>query len=287
LFNVYQMLVRARASAARIGEVLAEEDLAEKPGNATPPTWKPCAITFDKVHFAYPGGGDEPVLQDVSFTLPAGQIMGIIGSTGEGKTSLVQLIPALYAPTSGTVRVGNVDTGTALRGGDIDTLRANIAYVAQANTIFYGTLAENIRMGKHDATQAELEAAARAACAHDFIAAYPDGYETLVGQKGVNLSGGQKQRVGIARALVRKAPVLVLDDCVSAVDVETEARIMQGILSQENAPTLVLITQRISSVMNLAHILVMDDGKVAGFGNHAQLMDSCKVYQEIYHSQLM
>jgi len=282
LFSVYQMLVRARASAVRVGEVLAEPDITEQLGAAVAPTWKPCAIEFDRVSFTYPKGG-ESVLQDVSFTLPAGKVMGIIGSTGAGKTSLVQLIPALYTPTSGTIRVNELDTSTC----DADILRANIAYVAQANTIFYGTIADNIRMGKQDATSDEIEAAARAACAHDFIAAYEEGYETIVGQKGVNLSGGQKQRVGIARALVRNAPVLVLDDCVSAVDIETEARIMGAILENDQTPTIVLITQRISSVMNLEHILVMDEGRVVGFGRHDVLMEACEVYREIYRSQLM
>jgi ATP-binding cassette subfamily B protein len=186
-------------------------------------------------------------------------------------------------PASGVVRVGGKDTA----GCDVDALRAGIAYVAQQNTLFYGTIAENIRMGKADATQEDIEAAARAACAHDFIAGYEDGYETVIGQKGVNLSGGQKQRVGIARALVRRAPLLVLDDCVSAVDVETEAAIMQSLCSVNPAPTIVMITQRISSVMNLKHILVMDNGTVAGYGNHELLMQSCGVYREIYHSQLM
>jgi len=283
LFNVYQMLVRARASAVRVGEVLAEADTTPTLGRAAPPTLAPCAVTFDSVRFAYPGGGDEPVLHDVSFTLPAGKVLGIIGPTGAGKTSLVQLIPALYAPTGGHIFIGDLNTAAC----DIDQLRANIAYVAQNNTIFYGTIADNIRMGKADATDAEVEAAAKAACAHDFITAYADGYETIVGQKGVNLSGGQKQRVGIARALIRNAPVLVLDDCVSAVDVETEAAIMHAIRGLHPTPTIVMITQRISSVMNVEHILVMESGGVAGFGNHDTLMQECKVYQEIYHSQLL
>jgi ATP-binding cassette subfamily B protein len=302
LFNVYQMLVRARASAVRVGEVLAEEDASPTLGEAVPPTLPPLSLTFEGVHFAYPRVvpsaspeislteapkanllDPEPVLRDVSFHLPAGKVLGIIGPTGAGKSSLVQLIPALYAPTAGTIRVGELDTANC----GIDTLRANIAYVAQSNILFYGTIADNIRMGKNDATMAEIEAAAQAAQAHSFITAYADGYETIVGQKGVNLSGGQKQRVGIARALVRKAPVLVLDDCVSAVDVETEAAIMYAIRALETSPTIVMITQRISSVMNLEHILVMENGGAAGYGNHEHLMEHCQVYREIYYSQLM
>ncbi|MCL2187622.1 MAG: ABC transporter ATP-binding protein/permease [Defluviitaleaceae bacterium] len=284
MFNVYQMLVRARASAVRIGEVFEEKELSQTLGEAT----IPCAgenngITFEGVSFAYPTGGEEPVLQDINFALPAGAVLGIIGPTGAGKTSLVQLIPALFSPTAGMITVCGMDTAHC----DTDILRANIAYVAQQNTIFYGTIAENIRMGKADATQAEIENAAIAACAHNFIMEYPDGYETIVGQKGVNLSGGQKQRVGIARALVRNAPVLVLDDCVSAVDVETEAAIMHAIRNLSPAPTIVMITQRISSVMNLEHVLVLENGGVAGFGSHVQLMEECALYKEIYHSQLI
>jgi ATP-binding cassette subfamily B protein len=290
LFNVYQMFVRARASAARIGEVLDEKDISPELGEAKAPGADiKNGITFEGVSFTYPYAGDGqssehlPVLKDISFVLPPGKVLGIIGPTGAGKTSLVQLLPGLYLPTEGTVRVGDMDTAAC----DIDRLRANIAYVAQQNTLFYGTIADNIRMGKSDATPEEIEAAARAACAHDFITEYPDGYETIIGQKGVNLSGGQKQRVGIARALVRRAPVLILDDCVSAVDVETEAAIMQAICNVAPAPTIVMITQRISSVMNLGHILVMESGGIAGYGNHEELMKTCGVYREIYHSQLM
>jgi ATP-binding cassette subfamily B protein len=286
LFNVYQMFVRARASAVRVGEVLDETDISPGLGEAgAPDAGMENGIIFENVSFTYPLGGDEPVLRDVSFTLPPGKALGIIGPTGAGKTSLVQLIPGLYAPNAGVIYVGNFRLTGGEAASDIDRLRANVAYVAQQNTLFYGTIADNIRMGKADATQEEIEAAARAACAHEFIIAYPDGYDTVIGQKGVNLSGGQKQRVGIARALVRKAPVLVLDDCVSAVDVETESEIMKAIRGLEPPPTIVMITQRISSVMNLEHILVMEAGGVAGYGNHEALMAGCGVYREIFGSQ--
>ena len=311
-FNVYQMFIRARASAQRVGDVLAgdEEDKtvglcpgrqgeqdAKRPTSPTPRKLlekldqnciktAPCAvlgIEFSHVTFAYPGGGNEPVLRDVSFVLPPGEALGIIGPTGAGKTSLVQLIPAFYLPQAGEVKVGGVATHEV----DVDELRGAIAYVSQQNTLFYGTIADNIRMGKADAAMEEIEAAARAAAAHDFIAAFPEGYETIVSQKGVNLSGGQKQRLGIARALVRGAQILILDDCVSAVDVETEAAIMRAVSGLDPAPTIVMITQRISSVMNLRHILVMDAGGAAGYGDHAYLMENCSVYKEIYHSQLI
>ena len=278
IFNVYQLFIRAKASAGRVGEILQEPDMSTELGNVYPvPEGFDNGIAFDNVTFAYPGGGEKPVLSNVSFAVPPGETLGIVGSTGSGKTSLVQLIPAFYAPTQGQVTIG----GKLTTQGDADILRSAIAYVAQQNTIFYGTIADNIRMGKLDATQAELEEAAKAAGAYDFIAAYPDGFETIVGQKGSNISGGQKQRIGIARALIRKAPILILDDCVSAVDVETEAKIMHAINNLEPAPTCVMITQRISSVMNLRHILVLDDGEVAGFGDHEHLLEHCKIYREM------
>jgi len=276
IFNVYQMFIRAKASAERVGEILQEEDASLQLGTVhTVPSSFDNAIIFKNVSFTYPGGG-EPVLQDINFTLPAGETLGVIGSTGAGKTSLVQLIPGFYQPDSGEVIVGNDPNISG------DVLRSAIAYVSQQNSIFYGTIADNIRMGKADATLEELEEAAKAAGAYEFIAAYPDGFETIVGQKGVNISGGQKQRIGIARALVRKAPILILDDCVSAVDVETEAQIMKSIRSIDPAPTCVMITQRISSVMNLQHILVLDNGRIAGLGNHEYLMTNCEIYREMY-----
>jgi len=303
IFNVYQMFIRAKASAVRVGEIL-EEDVGDSTTHH--PVLNHCksmehqcggqpegtrlsqdgdifqnsmtlnnCIRFKNVTFTYPGGSN-PVLTDISFDLPAREMLGILGSTGSGKTSLVQLIPAFYTPDRGCVMVGGKPT-TEL---DTDVLRSSIAYVAQQNTIFYGTIADNIRMGKADATLEELEAAARKAGAYDFIMANPAGFDTIVGQKGVNLSGGQKQRIGIARALVRNAPILILDDCVSAVDVETEAGIMNAIMN--DAATCIVITQRVSTVMNLKHILVLDNGKVAGLGDHQQLMETCEIYKEMF-----
>ena len=297
IFNVYQMFIRAKASAERVGDILAEKDISATLGNAAQkqkaPDIRP-SIEFRGVTFTYPSAkaksaepnapdGLEPVLRDVSFKIPAGETLGIIGPTGAGKTSLVQLVPAFYAPDKGEILVG----GKNISDMDKDALRGSIAYVSQQNTLFYGSILNNILMGKADATMEEVEAAAKAACAYNFIADCPDGFETVIGQKGVNLSGGQKQRVGIARALVRKASILILDDCVSAVDVETEAEIMKAINDVDPAPTCVMITQRISSVMNLKYILVMEDGRVAGFGNHDYLMETCGLYREIYHSQLI
>jgi len=285
IFMVYQGFIRAKASAERVAEILVDnrtETFFDTVSGRTEISRVPQdfnnSIRFNNVTFAYPSGGDMSVLQDISFTLPAGSTLGVLGSTGAGKTSLVQLIPGFYQPTAGQVFVGNNATSEL----DADVLRSAIAYVAQANTIFYGTIADNIRMGKPDATQVELEEAARAAGAYEFISALPDGFESIVGQKGVNISGGQKQRIGIARALVRKAPILILDDCVSAVDVETEASIMKAIWAIEPAPTCIVITQRISSVMNLRHILVLDEGRVVGFGDHDSLMETCEIYREMF-----
>jgi len=281
IFNVYQMFIRAKASAVRVGDILAEEDLCVVDDDFREPYKKPVSIEFDNVTFSYPGSENESVLKDVSFKLSPGETLGIIGSTGAGKTSLVQLVPAFYYPQKGVVKIG----GTPITQIDLADLRASIAYVAQKNTLFYGTIADNIRMGKPDATQDEITAAAIAAKAHDFITACPNGYDTIVGQKGVNFSGGQKQRIGIARALVRNAQILILDDCVSAVDVETESNIMRSI--NISSPTTLLITQRISSIMNLRNILVLESGCVVGFGDHLSLMETCDVYKEIYHSQLV
>ena len=283
IFNVYQMFIRAKASAGRVGDILGEEDVSESLGKAVPPSEMPLGIEFKNVSFTYPGGGSEPVLSDVSFKLPPGEILGIIGPTGAGKTTLVQLIPAFFAPTGGEIIVGEKPLGEI----ETDELRSNIAYCAQQNTLFFGPIIDNILMGKPDATTKEVERAAKAAMAHDFIAAYEDGYHTTIGQKGVNLSGGQKQRVGIARALIRKAPILILDDSVSAVDVETEAAIMKSIREINKNTTCVVVTQRISSVMNLNYIMVMEEGRVVGFGNHGELSENCRLYRDICSSQLI
>ncbi|MCL1988632.1 MAG: ABC transporter ATP-binding protein/permease [Firmicutes bacterium] len=282
IFMVYQQLIRAKASAERIGEILSEETTEissqNNVDNLVPPS-----VEFSNVTFLYNQTASKPVLQDVSFVLPAGKTLGIIGSTGSGKTSLVQLIPGFYLPNSGVVKIND----TPVSQENAAEIRNLIAYVAQQNTLFYGTIADNIKMGKFNATDQEVEQAAKSACAHDFIMEIPDGYNAIIGQKGVNLSGGQRQRIGIARALLKKSSILILDDCVSAVDVETEAQIMHAVNSINPAPTCFMITQRISSVMNLPHILVLDEGKAVGFGNHSTLINSCETYQEIYHSQLI
>lgn len=305
---IINMFVRAKASAGRIGEVLREPQGPEetvKPaagsrtqsGSRTPsdsgkqPDAQAIAtdmrmkgassVVFDNVSFGYGEPGQEEVIKSISFTLQAGETLAIIGSTGAGKSSLVKLIPRLYDVWSGRVLIGGVDV-TEIPPSE---LRETIAIVPQQALLFTGTVLENIRMGKPDATMEEVEQAARMAAAHDFIAELPEKYETVLGQGGVNFSGGQKQRVSIARALVRQPGILILDDCTSALDNSTEAVIKQSIASYASGITCIMIAQRITSVMDADHILVLDEGRVAGYGSHPELLSECSVYREIYRSQ--
>ncbi|RNB56897.1 ABC transporter ATP-binding protein [Brevibacillus gelatini] len=282
---VFNMFVRARASAGRIAEVFAEENrmswkedaaLGQEPGE------EKGRIDFDEVSFSYEGEDGQPVLKRISFSCLPGETVGIIGSTGSGKSSLVNLIPRFYDVTAGTVRVNGRD----VREVDPARLREKIAIVPQKTTLFTGTVLENIRWGKEDATEAEVEAAARMAQAHEFIAATPEGYQTRVGQGGVNFSGGQKQRISIARALVKKPEILILDDSTSAVDVATESKIKEALQTYAKGLTCILIAQRITSVMDADKIIVLDDGEVAGIGTHETLLATCRVYQEIFTSQI-
>ncbi|MDF2662968.1 MAG: transporter [Paenibacillus sp.] len=280
---VFNMFVRARASAVRIGEVFAEMNTM---------TWKEQAIRdvpaargrvdFENVTFSYDGPSGEPALHRISFTCLPGQTVGIIGSTGSGKSSLIGLIPRFYDADSGTVKVN----GTNVLEVDPSALRERIAIVPQKSVLFSGTVADNIRWGKDDATREEIERAARLAEAHEFIAAFPEGYDTVLGQRGVNLSGGQKQRVSIARALIRRPDILILDDCTSAVDVATEAKIKQSLKQYASNVTCLLIAQRITSVMDADQIIVLDEGEIVGIGRHEQLLRECSVYKEIYESQI-
>jgi ATP-binding cassette subfamily B protein len=239
-------------------------------------------IDFDNVTFAYEGTGGTPVLRGIDFSILPGQTVGIIGSTGSGKSTLVGLIPRFYDVVSGCVKVGGVD----VREYDPQELRERIAVVPQRIVLFTGTVAENIRWGKEGATPEQIERAARMAEAHEFVSSFPEGYETVLGQGGVNFSGGQKQRVSIARALVRQPDILILDDCTSAVDVATEARIKESLRAYARGLTCILIAQRITSVMDADRILVLDEGDIVGSGTHAELLQSCRVYQEIYRSQI-
>lgn len=241
-------------------------------------------VEFDNVYFSYAGGGGEPVLKGISFTCMPGETIGIIGSTGSGKTTLVNLIPRFYDVTSGSVKVDGID----VRDYPVRDLRNMIAIVPQKTILFTGTIAENIRWGKENATLEEIIEAAKVAQAHDFISAMPEGYNTLLGQGGVNLSGGQKQRVSIARALIKKSSILILDDCTSAVDVATESAIRTALRkhSEKYPCSVFIIAQRITSVMRADKILVLEDGALVGIGTHDELLNSCGVYQDIYRSQI-
>lgn len=240
------------------------------------------SVRFSGVDFAYPGSGARLVLENVSLDCEPGRITAIIGPTGSGKSSLAALVPRFYNPTRGAVLVGGVD----IRELGLRELRRRIALVPQKTVLFTGTIAENLRWGKEDASQMEVEQAARAAQAHEFITDFPEGYASVLGQGGVNLSGGQKQRVAIARALVRKPEVLILDDCTSSVDSITEAEILKAIRGWAAGFTCILITQRISTAAAADRILVLEDGKAVGVGRHETLVRECDVYRDICVAQL-
>ncbi|AZN38966.1 ABC transporter ATP-binding protein [Paenibacillus albus] len=281
--NVFTMFVRAKASAERIGEVFAEKDTM---------SWKEDAglgggmapadsgsVEFKEVSFAY--AQSEAVLHQITLSCKPGETVGIIGSTGSGKSTLVNLIPRFYDVTSGTIEVGGED----IRNIEPKRLRERIAIVPQKTVLFTGSIRDNLLWGKEDASDAEMEQAARMAQAHEFIMNTPEGYNTLLGQGGVNLSGGQKQRLSIARALVRKPSILILDDCTSAVDTSTESLIKEALREYAQGLTCILIAQRMSSVMDADRIIVLDGGEIVGSGTHDELMQGCVAYQEIYRSQ--
>jgi ATP-binding cassette subfamily B protein len=281
---VLMMFVRARASSQRISEVFADDSAMtwSKPAVAQPE--EPGRIEFRNVTFTYgSSGGDKgkPVLNGIDLVCEPGQTVGIIGSTGSGKSTLISLIPRFYDADSGQVLVNGQDVRTM----DPSALRERIAVVPQKSVLFSGSIKDNIRWGKEQADDGEIEAAARIAGAHDFIAAFPEGYDTRIGQKGVNLSGGQKQRISIARGLIRKPDILILDDSTSAVDVITEARIKEALRRETRGMTCLLIAQRITSVMDADRILVLEHGEIAGLGTHDELLAGCRVYREIYASQ--
>jgi ATP-binding cassette, subfamily B, multidrug efflux pump len=281
---VLMMFVRARASSQRISEVFADDSAMtwSKPAVAQPEV--PGRIEFRHVTFTYGAAGGnkgKPVLNGIDLVCDPGQTVGIIGSTGSGKSTLISLIPRFYDADSGQVLVNGQDVRTM----DPSALRERIAVVPQKSVLFSGSIKDNIRWGKEQADDGEIEAAARIAGAHDFIAAFPEGYDTRIGQKGVNLSGGQKQRISIARGLIRKPDILILDDSTSAVDVITEARIKEALRRETRGMTCLLIAQRITSVMDADRILVLEHGEIAGLGTHDELLAGCRVYREIYASQ--
>lgn len=279
---VFNMFVRAKASAGRISEVLAEENRMTWSNSQPIVTGEQGSIAFEQVTFSYTGSLGEAVLKDITFSCRAGETIGIIGSTGSGKSSLVGLIPRFYDADAGTVKVNGVDVRTI----DPHILREKIAIVPQKATLFTGTIIDNLLVGKQDASLAEMQQAAKIAAADVFISAFPEGYETVLGQGGVNLSGGQKQRLSIARALVRKPQILILDDSTSAVDAVTEANIRASLRQYAKGLTTIIIGQRITSVMDADTILVLDQGRIVGSGTHDHLLRHCQVYQEIYQSQI-
>lgn len=278
--NSLNTAVRAFASSGRIKEVLEEKPVQPVPRKPLTPEITG-DIRFKHVFFAYAGAGKES-LRDIDIHIKPGETVGIIGSTGAGKTTLVNLIPRLYDATQGKVLIDGCDVTQI----DTKLLRSAVAVAPQKALLFSGTIRENLRWGRPDAGEDELRQAAEAACAHTFIEQSLQGYETLLGQGGVNLSGGQKQRLSLARALVRKPRILILDDCTSALDARTESAVLENLRNRAGNITVLLIGQRISTVMGADHILCMDNGCVQGYGTHQELMDTCKTYQAIYHSQI-
>ena len=277
--NLIVILTKAQASAVRVHEVLSTPSSMEN-GTAVPDASSTEAIAFDHVDFSYKGAGDKS-LEDISFTLKKGQTLGIIGSTGCGKSTLASLIPRFYDAGSGQVRVFGQD----VKAYDYKALRRCIGIVPQKAVLFTGTIAENLRWGDPNATQEDLERVCRLACAHDFISGFPDGYETRIEQGGTNVSGGQKQRLCIARALLKKPKILILDDSTSAVDTHTDAMIRQAFREEIPDTTKLIIAQRISSVEHADMILVMADGQIVDRGTHGELLSRCAIYQEVYESQ--
>ena len=280
LSTAFVMIAMSAASAKRIVEVLDEHtDL--------PPAKQPVqqvtdgSIQFDHVTFKYKHGSGQPVLNDISFTIRPGETLGIIGGTGSAKSSLVQLIPRLYDAESGTVRVGGVD----VRDYNLDVLRREVSMVLQKNVLFSGTILDNLRWGDANATEEECIRMAKLACADEFIQRFPDKYNTWIEQGGSNVSGGQKQRLTIARALLRKPKVLILDDSTSAVDTATDAKIRKAFREEIPGTTKIIIAQRISSVQDADRILVLENGQINGLGTHAELLATNAIYQEVYNSQ--
>ena len=280
LSMIYVMLTISLESMKRIAEVLDEESTLTNPENPVMEV-KDGSIEFTDVKFKYSKAAKKYSLFDVDLRIESGMTVGVIGGTGSSKSSLVQLIPRLYDATEGSVKVGGID----VREYDIETLRDSVAMVLQKNQLFSGTIKDNLRWGNKDATDEEMITACKLAQADDFIQTFPDKYDTYIEQGGTNVSGGQKQRLCIARALLKKPKILILDDSTSAVDTKTDAFIRQGFKEFIPDTTKIIIAQRISSVQDADLIVVMDNGKIYAAGNHEELMASCDIYQEIYEQQ--
>ena len=280
LSMIMVMLTFTEESVQRVREVLEEASTLTSPA-APVKTVRDGSVAFDRVSFQYEGSTGEPVLQDITLSVRSGEVIGIVGGTGSGKSSLVQLIPRLYDVTAGSVQVGGVD----VRRYDLETLRENVAMVLQKNLLFSGTVADNLRWGNPHATQAQLEEACRWACADEFIRRLPKGYDTWIEQGGTNLSGGQKQRLCIARALLKRPQILILDDSTSAVDTRTDRAIWDALATALPGTTTFIIAQRLSSVERADRILVLDKGRIHGLGTHQELLRTDAIYQEMARSQ--
>ena len=278
---ILMMMVISRASINRINEVLDEVPSISDADADKSIRVEDGSITFRNVSFSYGRNQSRPTVENINLQIPAGAHVGIIGGTGSAKSTLVQLIPRLYDVDEGEIIVG----GHNVKDYPLHVLRDDVAMVLQKNVLFSGTIADNLRWGNENATQEELEAACRSAQAHDFITSFPDGYETELGQGGVNVSGGQKQRLCIARALIKKPKVVIMDDSTSAVDTATDARLREAIHRELKDTTSIIIAQRITSIADCDMIIVMDDGKISAVGSHDELMQSSEIYREVYQSQ--
>ena len=280
LSMVFVMITMSAASAQRIVEVLGEKSDITSPENACTEV-ADGSVDFENVSFAYRQGSGKPVLQNIDLHIRSGETIGILGGTGSAKSSLVNLIPRLYDVTEGTVKVGGRD----VRDYDLEVLRSQVSVVLQKNVLVSGTIYENLRWGNPGATDEECRAACRLACADEFIQRFPEGYETRIEQGGSNVSGGQKQRLCIARALLKKPKILILDDSTSAVDTATDARIRRAFREEIPGTTKLIIAQRISSVQDADRILVLDEGHVSAFGSHEELLQTSAIYREVWESQ--
>ena len=277
---VFVMMTMSRTPLRRCYEILTEEPDLVSPENAV--TEVPDGfIDFENVSFRYSATAQHRALKEVELHIPSGATVGILGGTGSSKSTLVQLIPRLYDVSEGTLKVGGID----VRKYDLQTLRDSVAMVLQKNVLFSGTIRENLRWGNPNATDEELIHACKLACAHEFIEAFPDGYDTYMEQGGTNVSGGQKQRLCIARALLKKPQILILDDSTSAVDTRTDAMIRQAFREEIPGTTKLIIAQRISSVQDADMIIVMENGQVDAVGTHEELMKTSPIYQEVCYSQ--
>lgn len=281
LSMVFVMIIISRASAERIAEILDEKSDLH---NGEQPVYevKNGDVSFENVSFSYAGNIEKLCLSNIDLTIQAGETVGILGGTGTSKSTLVQLIPRLYDVTKGSVKVGGVD----VRDYDVETLRNEVAMVLQKNVLFSGTIKENLRWGKEDASDEELIKACKLAQAHDFIQSFPKGYDTYIDEGGSNVSGGQKQRLCIARALLKKPKILILDDSTSAVDTKTDSFIKKAFREEIPDTTKFIIAQRISSIEDADKIIVMEGGNIHGFGTHQELLESNSIYQEVYYSQM-